>query len=179
MPQSPKDTKQHHQVIPANYERLDGSERRPSPTAKFLGPATAEEEIKVTIALRRRPDGPPVPSFESFANKADGKRRRLTADEFAAQYGALPADIARVTDFARAHGLKVVQTHAGRRTVCASGPARQRNEAFGVALGRYERSVARSRGAKSETQAYRGRDGFIHIPKDLAGIVIGVFGLDN
>jgi kumamolisin len=43
------------------------------------------------------------------------------------------------------------------------------NRAFTVDLGRYE----------SPDEAYRGREGPIHLPDDLAGIVEGIFGLDN
>ena len=32
---------------------------------------------------------------------------------------------------------------------------------------------------KSRGEAYRGRDGFIHVPRELSGIVRAVFGLDN
>ena len=53
------------------------------------------------------------------------------------------------------------------------------SKAFAVTLGQYEHSVVRRRGAEPQTQEYRGRDGFIHIPNDLKDIIIGVFGLDN
>jgi kumamolisin len=55
----------------------------------------------------------------------------------------------------------------------------QFNKAFGVELGRYEDLVRQSRGGPPRMETYRGRDGVIHIPKDLRGIVLGVFGLDN
>jgi hypothetical protein len=47
--------------IPKNYVRLDGSERRHGPSARLLGPAKIDETLTVTIVMRRRPDGPPVP----------------------------------------------------------------------------------------------------------------------
>jgi kumamolisin len=165
--------------IPAGYQRLEGSERHPSPSAKFLGPAGGEEKITVTIALRRRGDGPQLPSFDYFANTPPGKRRRLPAEEFAANYGADPTDIARVADFAKAHGLTVLETHADRRTVVASGSVAQMNEAFAVDLGQYQVNATRGRLAKPHTETYRGRDGFIHVPAELAPLIVGVFGLDN
>ena len=47
--------------VPQDYIPLEGSERRPSATANHIGPADPNEVFTVTISLRRRPDGPPVP----------------------------------------------------------------------------------------------------------------------
>jgi kumamolisin len=164
--------------IPTGYQRLDGSERRPAASAKFLGPADAHEKLTVTIVLRRRVDGSPAPRPEQFAAPA-GSVSQMPAAEFAARYGASPGDIQRVSAFATSHGLSVVEANAASRTVVVSGTVAQMNAAFGVTLGRYEHEVVRRRGAKSQTETYRGRDGYIHVPHDLAPIVVGVFGLDN
>jgi hypothetical protein len=42
---------------PKGYHRLENSERRPFKDAKLLGPADKNEIVKVTIMVRRRPDG--------------------------------------------------------------------------------------------------------------------------
>jgi kumamolisin len=61
MPKNPKNPKNlSPQEVPEGYRRLEGSERRPAAGAKLLGPADANEQVSVTITLRRRPDGPPV-----------------------------------------------------------------------------------------------------------------------
>jgi hypothetical protein len=179
MPDSPKKT-QNSKQIPPNFRPLEGSERRPPPKAEFLGPADPKETLSVTIVLRRRPDGPPVPDPSFFAATPPSQRRRMSTDEFAAKYGAAPADIDRVTEFAKAHGLTVVETHPARRTVVASGTVAEMNEAFAVSLGRYrvEHPPGR-RERQPRTETYRGRDGFIHVPNALAEIIVGVFGLDN
>lgn len=52
------------------------------------------------------------------------------------------------------------------------------NEAFGVKLGRYQHDIVHHYD-KTQTETYRGRDGFIHIPSELSEIITGVFGLDN
>lgn len=166
--------------IPNGYRRLEGSERRPAPKAEFLGLADPKETLSITIVLRRRPDGPPVPEPSFFAATPPSQRRRMPADEFAAKYGAAPSDIDRVSEFAKAHGLTVVETHPARRTVVVSGTVAQLNATFAVRLGRYK--VEHPRGRRSqrpETETYRGRDGFIHVPNELADAVVGVFGLDN
>ncbi len=56
-----------------------------------------------------------------------------------------------------------------RRSVLATGTVEQMNAAFAVELGTYE----------SSTERYRGRSGLVYPPEELAGVIVGVFGLDN
>lgn len=167
--------------LPELYVPLKGSERRPSLDAKLLGPADAIENINVTMVLRRRTDGPKFPDFDYFANTPPANYKRLSQVEFAAKYGSHPDDIRKVIEFAGKSNLKVIETHAARRTVVISGTIAQMNSAFKVILSRFEHKTTSLAGKqnKNTTETYRGRDGFIHIPKDLTDIVIGVFGLDN
>jgi subtilase family serine protease len=67
-----------------------------------------------------------------------GKRRFITRDELVAQSGTTQADLDKVTEFARSHGFKVLETSASRRIVRVSGTVGQANRAFAVDLGRYE-----------------------------------------
>jgi kumamolisin len=164
--------------IPQNYRRLEGSERRPAQSARLLGPADDNESFTVTIILRRRSDGPPAPDHSYFVTPS-ARRPRMSRDEFAAKYGAHPGELAHVGDFARSQGLTVVETDAAQRSVVVSGTVAQMNKAFAVTLGRYEHSVARRQGDGPRTEAYRGREGYIHVPADIADAIIGVFGLDN
>jgi kumamolisin len=168
-------------TLPDGYVQLPGSERRPSKSAKLLASADDAETFKVTIVLRRRKDGEQIPDFDYYAKTPPGNRKRLSMDEFAKKYGAHPDEIKKVVDFAEKSGLKVVETHPARRTVVVSGTVAQMNKAFAVKLGRYEHTVLRSHGrnAKPNTETYRGRDGFIHVPKNIAEYIVGVFGLDN
>lgn len=165
--------------VPRNYAPVEGSERRPSPSARYLGPADPLEHLTVTIVLRRRPDGDEVPDFEHFARTHPSERPRLSAEEFAERFGASPADIKKVTDFARRQGLTVESTNAARRQVVVSGTVEAMNTAFAVSLGSYEHRVVRRQGERAAPERYRGRDGLVHVPKALVPIVVGVFGLDN
>ncbi|MGH9635155.1 MAG: S53 family peptidase, partial [Candidatus Angelobacter sp.] len=166
--------------VPKSYQRIVGSERRPSPKAKLLGPADPNEKFTVTIVLRRRPDGPAIPDHDFFLTTPPQQRQRMSADEFASKYGALPVDIEKVVAFAKSQGLEIVETHPARRTVVVSGTVAQMSKAFAVSLGRYEHEVSASgKGRKARTETYRGRNGFVHVPQELADSVVGVFGLDN
>jgi subtilase family serine protease len=166
---------------PKDYIKLPGSERHPSKEATFLGLADDAEIVRLTIVLRRRADGPPMPDFDFYGNTPSHRREKLTPEDFAAKYGAHPEDIEQVVAFAEISGLTLVSTDAGTRTVLVSGTVARMSEAFAVPLGRFE--VATDRGRKQKAfpkkETYRGRDGFIHVPEAIAPLLIGVFGLDN
>src|SRR5271167_504869 len=169
----PNIAKEHGSEIPEGYQTLTGSERRPMPGAKLLRPADPKESFSVTIVLRRRPDGPPIPESDELL--AARKQPRMSQDEFATKYGAAPEDVERVTQFVKAHRMTVVETHLARRTVSVSGTVAQMSKAFAVELGTYEYPAPPRHGEAT----YRGRDGLIAVPKELAHIILAVFGLDN
>jgi hypothetical protein len=150
----------------------------------LLGPADPDEQFSVTIVLRRRPDGEPMPGIE-FYRTPPSRRPRLSEDEFAARYGASPQDMAVATEFAAANALAVTEANAARRSVKVTGTVAQMERAFGVTLGNYQvgggpadKNVGHGSGA-GNARNYRGRDGFIFAPAELAEISVGVFGLDN
>jgi hypothetical protein len=173
-------TKNSAAAIPKGHVPLTGSEMRAVPRARLKGPADDRETITVTIVLRRRPDGPRLPDFDHFKT-APAKRRRITREEFAGKYGAHPDEIAKVVAFAQGAGLKVVRTQTGRRVVKATGTVSQMSRAFGVSLGNYERATFRRTNRKQagSVESFRGREGSIHVPGELAPYIIGVFGLEN
>jgi kumamolisin len=154
--------------IPSNYKRLEMSERKPALGARRVGPADPKEILSVSMRVRRRPDAPALPDMNEWATPV-GARKFFSREEFAARYGARQDDLDRAAEFARDHGLALVESSIARRTVVVSGTVEQMSRAFAVELSRYE----------SPTQQYRGRDGYVHLPADLVGIIEGVFGLDN
>ena len=136
--------------------------RKSAPTgAKLAGKISPDERLEVTVRLRRKP-GAGTPKVA---------RKPLTREEFREAYGADPADIEKVEEFANEHGLDVVQSSIAQRAVRLSGTAAAMQAAFGVRFKAYR--IAKTR------QAFRGRTGTVSVPKDLANIVEGVFGLDN
>src|SRR5262245_36666011 len=107
-------------ALPSNYRQLAGSERRPASGARLLGPADPKETFKVTIMVRRRPDGPPIRDMESLAAIRGSGKRTYSPSVFAARHGASPEDIDQVSQFAKAHGLTVVESNPARRTIVVS-----------------------------------------------------------
>jgi kumamolisin len=165
--------------IPQGYRRLQGSERRPSPSAKALDIANPNESFAVTIVLRRRLNGAPLPDHDFFLNTPPSQRQRMSSSEFAVLYGASNEDIDKVIKFVTAHHLTVVDAHAARRTVIVSGTVQRMESFFATRLGRFEHQIVHGATDQPTKERYRGLDGFIHIPEDLEGIIVGVFGLDN
>ena len=127
--------------VPGNYIPIPGSERRPSKTARRLGPADPNGVLSVTISLRRRPDGEPVPDDDYFLNVHPAQRQRMPPDAFVRRYGASQEDIDKVVAFANSNQLTVLETDAARRMVIVRGTVAQMNAAFAVDLGHYEHDV--------------------------------------
>jgi len=165
--------------VPEHYQPLPGSEVRPTPKARRLGPVDPQEIFKVTLVLRRRPDGWPVPRFEDYADVARKQRQRLEPEAFAERYGASPEDLKRVEGFAAEHGLAVVATNAVRRTVVLAGSAQAISRAFAVRMGRYERLAVNRHTRQKHIERFRGQEGAMHVSKELALILKGVFGVDD
>jgi kumamolisin len=148
--------------IRANYKALEGSERRPAPGARLIGPADPNATVAVTIRIRPRP-------IATGAGKGDPGQSGAFENERNAQRSTIQSDIDRVVKFLSAEDLKVVETNVTRRSVIVTGTVEQMSRAFAVELGTYQ----------SPSETYRGREGFIYLPTDLAAIVEGVFGLDE
>jgi kumamolisin len=81
--------------LPVGYQGLEGSARSPMSGAVRVGAADPDERATASICLRRRADSPALGDFSQPSRQP----ARLTHDEFAAVYGADPADIARVLAF--------------------------------------------------------------------------------
>jgi kumamolisin len=145
-------------AMKANYVKLPNSEREPARGARLIAPSDPNERLEVSVRLRRKANPAPTSG-----------EHHLSYQELGDNYGADPADIEKVVAFAQQHQLAVVASNAAKRTVKLSGTVSAFSEAFDVQLGHYQHAKT----------TYRGRTGSICIPKDLDGIVAGVFGLDS
>ena len=154
----------------ASRHTIPGSDRQALEGAQPTGPARPDERIEVTLRLRAKT---PVAHALAAIGAADdthpGQRKYLTREQFAAAHGADAQDIASIAAFAKAHGLTVVESDTARRSVVLSGTTQSMNDAFGVQLQQFEHASG----------SYRGRTGTVSVPGDLAGVVEGVFGLDD
>jgi kumamolisin len=148
---------------------LPGSERALLPGSRKIGPCDPQEQIQVTIFLRRGSSPKQFPDIKKLGKLLPAQRHHLSRVQFASRYGARPADIKKVRAFATQNKLKVVEVNRPRRSVLLSGSIAAFSHAFGVELNSYQHPAGTS----------RMRSGTIQIPAPLSGIVEGVFGLDN
>jgi kumamolisin len=145
--------------------QLAGSHRDPLPGAKYLSPVDTNENVSVTVVLRRKRGAEPSPA--EVWNRESFKRR----EQYGALYGSDPAEAEAIERFAHEHGLTVAHRNEPARSITLIGPAKAMEAAFGVKLGVYEDPKRRLR--------YRGREGSILLPEAIHSSVIAVLGLDN
>jgi kumamolisin len=136
---------------------LVGSERSLPANANQTGIVNPGEFIDVTVILRRR------------AKLPHHHTKPISREEFAAKYGADPADVKKVEAFARLFDLTIMETDLPRRSVRVGGTVAKMNEAFATQL----------RVFQSPDGRFRGRTGLLYIPTTLQHVVEGVFGLDE
>ena len=146
---------------------IPGSQRGPLPGAVIAEPLDRNETIAITIVLRAPASS--SAAAQSLAALPAQERTYVDRAKFAEQFGATAADIEAVEAFAREAGLQVNGHDAARRSVFASGPISAIEAAFG----------ARLRHCRHDGQQFRERVGALSVPEALAGIVVGVFGIDN
>ncbi|WP_407570541.1 protease pro-enzyme activation domain-containing protein [Deinococcus altitudinis] len=149
---------------------VPGSHRTLPPRALRQGSVGEGETIEVTLRLRSRAAiSPAAPAASGLAVTARELGAPLSREAFEAAHGADPDDLRRTEDFAHEHHLTVVESSAARRTVIVSGSLADLQAAFGVTLHRYT----------LDGQTFRGRSGDVSVPQELAGVIEGVFGLDD
>jgi kumamolisin len=139
---------------------LEGSRRLPRPGAEVLGRSDAHEWCEVTIKVRRKA---PLPA-PSSSGAAVISRARLTE-----LHGASQEDMDKVEKVLTGFGINTVSRNLTTRTLRAAGPSSAMENAFNVHLLR----------SRHESRVFRSRVGDIYLPQELAGVVVGVFGLDN
>ncbi|CAG4928584.1 S53 family peptidase [Paraburkholderia saeva] len=173
------------------YVVLRGSKRERPTHHQFVGPVDADKEIAVTLIVRPRPGGPPLPDLEHWQATPPHRRRYPAPDEYAASYGAAQADIDAITAFAATNGLAVLDSHPARRSVTLKGTAAQLNRAFDTTINRYEardpqvvpykstKTVNSPQATHTNAHTYHGYDGHVRLPSQLEHVVQAVVGLDN
>jgi len=144
-------------MSPIQRVPLPGSEPTPLPGITVIGPSDPDEVATVSVVLRPRTPGSPF------------THRELSLDEKKARYGADPAHVDAVVEFAAEHGLEVVDARPETRTVRLRGTLAALGAAFGVGFERH-------RGPAGE---HRAQVGPVMMPATFAGQVVGVLGTDQ
>ncbi len=140
---------------------VKGSERKLPHGCASAGDVDASAIARVSIVLRPKK---PLPDITS------GVAKTMSREEFAREHGASHEDIAAVEAFVKSAGLHVVESDSARRTIEVEGTVASLAKAFEANLSLYEDAHGRT---------FRGREGALTVPADVADIVRGVFGLDD
>jgi kumamolisin len=144
---------------------LPGSSRGPIYGAQQLGPVDPNEQIELTLVLRRRAE------LTENALEADP----ISSQELADRYGAAPADVDAVRAAVTDAGGQVIDVDAASRRVRVAGPVGALAPLFGTTL-RQARSTDPVGGGQVE---HRYREGALSLPASLGDVVVAVLGLDN
>jgi len=155
IPQAQSDT---HRRVP-----LQGTESNPIAEAMPVGPVPSGEEVQVTVFLKSA--SPPSPEALEGAEV-----QRLSSAQYANQFGADPDSLAKVSAFAEANHLRVVESDRVKRRVILSGTASAIANAFGTQL----RSFTLPTGRTFHTTVAPPT-----VPANLAPDIEAVLGLDT
>jgi kumamolisin len=144
---------------------LPGSDRAATPGAAYAGSVDADEQIELTLVLRReRP-------LDDEAVQAAA----LTASELGNRYGASSADIEQVRDVITAAGGEVLRVDAPSRRMRVVAAAGVWTVLFGTELTK----VRSPNPTTGELVEHRHRVGSLQAPVALADVVVAVLGLDD
>jgi len=127
-----------------------------------------QQRIDVTLRLRPRA-GWDEAALHELGLQLPHERHHLTRQDFEERHGAHHSDLREVARFAHAHGLTVLEMDVARRTVVLAGSAALLGQAFAVRLRSYQHRSGN----------YRGYDGPVQVPTEIADVVEGVLGLDD
>ncbi|MGA5695670.1 S53 family peptidase [Bacillus cereus] len=153
-----------------NFIRVLGSERNVVPGARKVSSANPDEQMSVTIVIRRpKTDRVLTSMMEETGVSTSPRHNYLTHEEFASAYGANLDDLKKVEEFAHEYHLEVKEVNIAAGNMVLTGTVSSFSKAFAVELDTYEHLEF----------TYRGRIGHVHIPENLANIVEAVLGLDN
>ena len=141
---------------------LPRSERAVPANATAIGPTDPKQTISVSVIVKRKN---PL-ELQTLPG------RRISREEFNAQYAADPASFEALRTFAHEHRLTVDEAASSlaRRTMVLRGPAEAIGQAFGVQLHDYRQSRPRCR--------FHAFTGEVSLPETHAPLVEAVLGLD-
>src|SRR6516164_4167982 len=116
------------------YVKLPGSERTLLPGSNKTSAVDPNAPMQVTVTLQPRKLGRKQLSRDDLI--ASGKT--ISREEYAARYGADPADVQKVGAFASAFGLSMANVNLAAGSVALKGNTGDFAKAFHVEFGCYE-----------------------------------------
>lgn len=153
----------------ADRREIAGSAMPAREGYEAVGPVDPDLPLSISVVLRRRPGADISSHIAETAKVPPAGRTHLSHEESWERFGADPDDVTLVEQFAQEHGLQVEESHAGRRTVRLSGPAKAMGPAFGVDLVSFRHADG----------TYHGHQQPLSVPAALSDSVVAAVGLDG
>src|SRR5215472_6026497 len=125
-------------------------------TISFRGSAKQQADLKQLLADQQDPSSP-------------NYHKWLTPQEYADRFGLSKSDISKIVAWLNSHGLTVEQVANGRNWIRFRGSVEQVSQTFHTEIHRYEVNGEMHVANASEPS----------VPKAIAGMVIGIRGLDD
>ena len=122
----------------SKYVELKNSIHRLPSGSKVLRPTNPNRWIKLTLAIRQRK---PLPDLSALNMVKPAKRKYLTRDELAKQYGSAPDAVTRIESFAETHKLVVTRHDPASARIGLAGTVANVSAAFGVKLFDYTNPI--------------------------------------
>ena len=136
-----------------------------------VGPTPADRNIAFEFVLAFPGDAAMQAYALSVGDPSSANYRHfLTAAEIGARFGLGDDELARVTDWAAAHGINVVEMTPQRIAIEVAAPARVVEALFGVTMRDYADAAGRT---------FHAPTGAARVPDALAGLVSDVGSLDG
>jgi subtilase family serine protease len=150
---------------------LPGSTPQAPKHGKVLGHTDKNKQISLSISLQLR-NADKLDAFIADLNNPSSPdyKHFLTPDQFGQLFGPSGTEIAQVTDFMKSMGLQVDSVSPEGTLVQVSGKVDQIEKAFGITINDYQ---------NSKGQVYFANAASPNIPSDMAGVILGISGLDN
>jgi len=139
------------------------------PTDRYLGKLPADQDVRLTVALRPSSDRA-LPEAAARARSVAANHVSLTPNEVARVAGQSTQNVANVSQFFASHGLTPGPVAADHLSFPVQGSARQVEQALGVSLEIYEDSSGRRFYATNRNP---------QLPENVAPDVQAILGLDD
>ena len=138
--------------------------------ATFVGPVAASTPLHVVVGLKEQNASQVQPTLLRMLTPGDALYgTSLTLQQFVAQFGPTPAQVQAAQTYLASQGFSNITIADNQLLIEADGTAAQVTSAFNTALVNYSFGGNKVYVNASDAQ----------VPAALAGIVIGVLGLNN
>jgi kumamolisin len=156
---------------PAPRLKLAGHSTAAAQRGLKLSPKNSADQLNLTISLPYHNQAQLTTLLTDLTNPASPSYHHyLTSAQFAAQFGATSADLAKVQTFLQTNGLQVTSTSPDRTLLTVQGSTAQVETAFDTTINNYHSATKGDYYANAVLPS---------VPADVSPLILSVLGFDN